>query len=159
VITADHASAEVAYPEYNTTWGYFSIPVFFYHPTWEPVKKGEIIQQVDIMPTILSSMHYDKSYISFGRNVFDERQPFAFNYIDNLYQLFRGDYVLRFDGQKSVELYDFRNDMLLSNNLVGQLPDTVAAMERVVKAYIQQYNNRMVDDNLTTDGPQSGLRP
>jgi phosphoglycerol transferase MdoB-like AlkP superfamily enzyme len=159
VITADHASAEIKYKEYNTTWGYFSIPVFFYHPQWQPSFSKEIIQQVDIMPTILSSMHYDRPYVSFGRNVFGNRQPFAFNYIDNLYQLFRGDHVLRFDGQKSVELYDFRNDIYLSNNLVDQLPDTVQSMERILKAYIQQYNNRMVDDNLTTEGPQSGIRP
>ena len=158
VITADHASAEIKYPEYNTTWGYFSIPVFFYHPQWKPSYKNDIVQQVDIMPTILSSLHYDKPYISFGRNVFGDRQPFAFNYIDNLYQLFRGKYLLRFDGQKSVELYDFRNDIYLSKNMVSQLPDTVREMENVLKAYIQQYNNRMVDDNLTTEGPQSGRR-
>ncbi len=156
VITADHASAEIKYKEYNTTWGYFSIPVFFYHPQWKPAFSNDIIQQVDIMPTILGSMHYDKPYIAYGRNVFGNQQPFAFNYIDNLYQLFRGDYVLRFDGQKSVELFDFRNDIYLSKNLVNQLPDTVQSMERVLKAYIQQYNNRMVDDNLTTEGPQSG---
>jgi len=159
VITADHASAEIKYKEYNTTWGYFSIPVFFYHPQWKPAFSKDIIQQVDIMPTILGSLHYDKPYIAFGRNVFEKKQPFAFNYIDNLYQLFRGDYVLRFDGKKSVELYDFKNDLLLSNNLVGQLPDTVRSMETVLKAYIQQYNNRMVDDNLTTEGPQSLTTP
>jgi phosphoglycerol transferase MdoB-like AlkP superfamily enzyme len=159
VVTADHASAEVKYPEYNTTWGYFSIPVFFYHPKWQPSFKNEIVQQVDIMPTILSSVHYDKPYIAYGRNVFGTDTPFAFNYIDNLYQLFRGDYVLRFDGRKTVELYDFRNDVLLKRNLVNELPDTVQSMEAVLKAYIQQYNNRMVDDNLTMDGPQSGVRP
>lgn len=158
VITADHASAEIKYKEYNTTWGYFSIPVFFYHPQWKPSFSNDIIQQVDIMPTILGSMHYDKPYISFGRNVFGKQQPFAFNYIDNLYQLFKGDYVLRFDGQKSVELYDFKSDIYLSKNLVSQLPDTVQSMERILKAYIQQYNNRMVDDNLTTEGPQSGVK-
>jgi phosphoglycerol transferase MdoB-like AlkP superfamily enzyme len=154
VITADHASAEIKYPEYNTTWGYFSIPVFFYHPQWQGKFSSDIIQQVDIMPTILSSMHYDKPYISFGRNVFGKAEPFAFNYIDNLYQLFRGNYLLRFDGERSVELYDFRNDIYLSKNVVTQLPDTVQSMERVLKAYIQQYNNRMVDDNLTMEGPQ-----
>lgn len=158
VITADHASAEIKYKEYNTTWGYFSIPVFFYHPQWKPAFSKDIIQQVDIMPTILGSMHYDEPYIAFGRNVFGPQRPFAFNYIDNLYQLFRGDYVLRFDGKKSVELYDFRNDIYLSKNLVNDLPDTVQSMESVLKAYIQQYNNRMVDDNLTTEGPQSGQR-
>lgn len=156
VITADHASAEIKYPEYNTTWGYFSIPVFFYHPKWQGKFSNDIIQQVDIMPTVLSSIHYDRPYVSFGRNVFGKQQPFAFNYIDNLYQLFRGNYLLRFNGEKSVELYDFRNDIYLSNNLVTQLPDTVQSMERVLKAYIQQYNNRMVDDNLTIEGPQSG---
>jgi phosphoglycerol transferase MdoB-like AlkP superfamily enzyme len=158
VITADHASAEIKYKEYNTTWGYFSIPVFFYHPQWKPLFTKDIIQQVDIMPTILGSMHYDKPYVAFGRNVFEKTEPFAFNYIDNLYQLFRGDYVLRFDGKKSVELFDFRNDLLLSKNLVNELPDTVRSMETVLKAYIQQYNNRMVDDNLTVDGPQAGMR-
>jgi phosphoglycerol transferase MdoB-like AlkP superfamily enzyme len=158
VVTADHASAEIKYPEYNTTWGYFSIPVFFYHPNWQGKFSNDIVQQVDIMPTILSSMHYDKPYISFGRNVFGTQEPFAFNYIDNLYQLFRGNYLLRFNGEKSVELYDFRNDIYLSKNLVTQLPDTVQSMELVLKAYIQQYNNRMVDDNLTMEGPQSGLK-
>lgn len=159
VITADHASAEIKYPEYNTTLGYFSIPLFFYHPQWKPAFNNDIIQQVDIMPTILGSMHYDRPYISFGRNVFGDKQPFAFNYIDNLYQLFRGNYVLRFDGQRSVELYDFKKDIYLANNLVSELPDTVKSMEGVLKAYIQQYNNRMVDDNLTMEGPQSGRRP
>ncbi|MEJ0030807.1 MAG: LTA synthase family protein [Bacteroidota bacterium] len=78
VVTADHASAEIKYPEYNTTWGYFSIPVFFYHPKWQGKFSGDIIQQVDIMPTILGSMHYDSPYISFGRNVFGKQQPFCF---------------------------------------------------------------------------------
>jgi len=159
VITADHASAEIKYPEYNTTWGYFSIPVFFYHPKWQPLFKNEIIQQVDIMPTILSSLHYDKPYIAYGRDVFGEDKPIAFNYIDNLYQLFRGNYVLRFDGQKSIELYDFVNDIYLRENLVDRELETVQTMETVLKAYIQQYNNRMVDDNLTMEGPQSGARP
>jgi phosphoglycerol transferase MdoB-like AlkP superfamily enzyme len=158
VITADHASAEIKYQEYNTTWGYFSVPVFFYHPKWQPSFRKEIIQQVDIMPTVLSSLHYDKPYISYGRDVFGVDKPFAFNYIDNLYQLFRDNYVLRFDGQKSVELYDFKNDVFLKRNLINELPDTAEAMEAVVKAYIQQYNNRMVDDNLTIEGPQSGIR-
>jgi len=60
VITADHASAEIKYQEYNTTWGYFSIPVFFYHPQWQPSFANDIVQQADIMPTILSSIHYDE---------------------------------------------------------------------------------------------------
>jgi phosphoglycerol transferase MdoB-like AlkP superfamily enzyme len=156
VFTADHASAEVAYPEYNTPWGYFSIPIFFYKPgsDWHEFKP-EIIQQIDIMPTILGYLNYDKPYIAFGRDVFkQDEEPFAFNFLDQMYQSFRGNYLLQFDGKKSVGLYDFRNDKLMKQNLLNQLPDTVQHMEIHLKGLIQQYNNRMVDDNLTREGSQ-----
>ncbi len=154
VITADHASAQIQLPDYNTAWGYFSIPIFFYKPgtEWRGMTP-EIVQQIDIMPTILGQLHYDKPFIAFGRDIFrDHTRPFAFNYLDNTYQAFRGNYILEFDGTKSLGLYDFRNDRLLQTNLIPQLPDTARAMEEHLKAFIQQYNNRMVDDNLTLKG-------
>ena len=91
----------------------------------------------------------------FGRDVFKGgEKPFAFNYLDQLYQSFRGNYLLQFDGTKSVALYDFKNDKLLKKNLVNELPDTVQHIELHLKGLIQQYNNRMVDDNLTREGSQ-----
>jgi phosphoglycerol transferase MdoB-like AlkP superfamily enzyme len=158
VITADHASAEIGYPEYNTPWGYFSIPVFFFDPSQPTGSFSEsIIQQVDILPTILSTLHYDRPFVAFGRNVLGpkETEPFAFNYLDNLYQFFWGDYLLRFDGTKTIGLFDFKKDKLLQTDLQTQLPELRKTMETKVKAFIQQYNNRMVDDNLTVEGKQS----
>jgi phosphoglycerol transferase MdoB-like AlkP superfamily enzyme len=155
VISADHASAQIKIPEYNTAWGYFSIPIFFYKPgsDWRSFD-SEIVQQIDIMPTVLGELHYDKPFVAFGRDVFhDKTRPFAFNYLDNTYQSFRGDYLLQFDGTRSVGLYDFKRDRQLGSNLLSQLPDTVSAMENQLKAFIQQYNDRMVDDNLTMEGP------
>lgn len=157
VITADHASAQISIPEYNTPWGYFSIPIFFFKPgsDWQSFKP-EIIQQIDIMPTLLGELHYDKPYVAFGRDIFrDKTRPFAFNYLDNTYQAFRGDYLLQFDGKKTLGLYDFKQDKLMKINLKDQLADTVSSMELQLKAFIQQYNNRMVDDNLTMEGRQS----
>lgn len=156
VFTADHASAEIHYPQYNSIWGYFSIPIFFYKPgeDWSSFKP-EIIQQIDIMPTVLGYLNYDKPYVAYGRDIFqDQTEPFAFNYLDNNYQVFMNDYLLLFDGTKSLALYDFKNDLKLQNNIVLQLPDQVKKMEEKLKAFIQQYNNRMVDDDLTTEGPQ-----
>ena len=156
VFTADHASAEIAYPEYKTPWGYFSIPIFFFKPgsNWHDFKP-EIVQQIDIMPTILGYLNYDKPYIAFGRDAFKEKEePFAFNYLDQMYQSFRGNYLLQFDGKKSVGLYDYRHDRLMKQNLLNDLPDTVQHMEMHLKGLIQQYNNRMVDDNLTREGSQ-----
>jgi phosphoglycerol transferase MdoB-like AlkP superfamily enzyme len=156
VFTADHASAEIHYPQYNSIWGYFSIPIFFYKPgeDWSSFKP-EIIQQIDIMPTVLGYLNYDKPYIAYGRDIFqDETEPFAFNYLDNTYQVFMNDYLLLFDGATSTALYDFKKDLALQNNLIQQFPDQVIKMETKLKAFIQQYNNRMVDDDLTIEGPQ-----
>lgn len=158
VFTADHPTAAIHHQEYNSSWGYYSVPLFFYQPgsDWSSFSE-EIIQQIDIMPTVLGYLHYDKPYVGFGRNIFDTTtEPFAFNYADNVYQAFMEDYLLQFDGQKSVALYNFKTDLRLKNNLVADLPEVVSKMELRLKAFIQQYNNRMVDDNLTMEGPQSG---
>lgn len=160
VITADHASAQIKVPEYNTPWGYFSIPIFFFKPgsDWNSFRP-EIIQQIDIMPTILGELHYDKPFFAYGRDIFrDKSRPFAFNYLDNTFQSFTGDYLLQFDGTRTIGLYNFKTDRLLKTNLKDVYPDTVSSMEIRLKAFIQQYNNRMVDDNLTVEGRQSGIR-
>lgn len=158
VFTADHPTAAIHYQIYNSAWGYYSIPLFFYKPgsDWSSFT-DDIVQQIDIMPSVLGYLHYDKPYIAFGRNIFDpSAEPFAFNYADNVYQAFIGDYLLQFDGKKSVALYDFKNDKRLKSNLLNEKPEVVERMEHKLKAFIQQYNNRMVDDNLTLEGPQSG---
>jgi phosphoglycerol transferase MdoB-like AlkP superfamily enzyme len=155
VITADHASAQIKYPAYNTAWGYFSIPVFFYKPgaDWHSFEP-EIIQQIDIMPTVLGALHYDKPYMAFGRDIFTGKsRPMAFNYLNENYQIFRGDYLLQFNGLASTGLFNFKTDPFLRNDLKINLSDTTLQMEIQLKAFIQQYNNRMVDDDLTLDGP------
>ncbi|MBS1951206.1 MAG: Phosphoglycerol transferase-like protein [Cytophagales bacterium] len=156
VISADHASAEIQLPEYNSAWGYFSIPIFFYKPgEGGRSMKDEIIQQIDIMPSVLGHLHYPKPYLAFGQNVFaGNGRQVAVNYLDNTYQLFRGDYLFQFDGNKPKALYTFKTDRFLKNNLILQLPDTVKSMENYLKAFVQQYNNRMVDNSLTIEGSQ-----
>lgn len=159
VITADHASAEIQLQEYNSAWGYFSIPIFFYQPKQQGRGlTNDIVQQIDIMPSVLSYLHYNKPFVAYGNNIFQKNSAnVAFNYLDNTYQIFRGNYLLQFDGVKTKSLYQFKNDQLLKNNLMKTFPDTVRTMENYLKAFIQQYNNRMVDNALTIDGSQLPL--
>jgi hypothetical protein len=152
VITADHTSSNIEFPEYRTAWGLFSVPVIFFRPdhSLSGVQK-EIFQQTDIMPSVLGYLNFDGTYVAFGRDDFKEaREPFAFNYKDNVYQFFSGDYLLQFDGTQSVGLYNFKTDTLLVKNVVLERPDVVTLLEPKVKAVIQQYNNRMIEDRMTT---------
>jgi hypothetical protein len=151
VITADHTSSEIEFAEGRTAWGFFSIPVIFFKPDHSLAgSESTIVQQIDIMPTVLGYLHFDKPYVAFGRDVFNNHTtPFAFNYKDNAYQLFEGDHLLQFDGTRSVGLYNFKTDKLTRHNLLDSLPAVRQPMEQKIKAIIQQYNNRMIEDRLT----------
>ncbi|MDR2848041.1 MAG: LTA synthase family protein, partial [Bacteroidales bacterium] len=64
-----------------------------------------------------------------------------------VFQYFEGTYMYQFDEEKFIAIYDFVNDIQLQNNLISQMqppPD----VEKKVKARIQQYIERMVDNTL-----------
>ena len=60
----------------------------------------------------------------------------------------KGKYMIQFDGQKTNSVYNFVNDPLLKQNLLGKVPEQ-AAMEKELKAIIQQYVERMINNRLT----------
>ena len=153
VITADHTSSNILDARYRTGWGFYSIPIIFFKPDNSlSGKELRIAQQTDIMPTVLGHLHYQKPYLAFGRDMVRESTtPVAFNYKDNTYQLFEGDYLLTFDGTRTVGLYDIRHDPLMQTNLAAEGIDVLRKMEEKIKAVIQQYNNRMIDDRLTVE--------
>lgn len=151
VITADHTNLSDT-PEYMTDAGLFAVPVVFYNPSDTALTgiRAGISQQIDIMPTVLGYLGYDIPYVSFGCNLLDAdaEETFAVNYISGIYQFFRGNYLLQFDGAKSIALYDYVSDRLLKHNLVSEREELVSDMENTLKSIIQQYMERMTSDSL-----------
>ena len=150
VITADHASSRTTHEEYKTELGGFRVPILFFDPSREiptGCRKG-VAQQIDIMPTLLNYIGYDKPYVAFGKNLLDENIcHWAFNY-NNIPQLVVDDYVLQFDGNHVVALYNYNKDKLLKHNLMGDTAK-VNTMTRYLKAILQSINERMKNDELT----------
>ena len=150
--TADHCN--MAYhPFYKTITGNFSIPIFFYYPGGDKNFQGidsTVINQIDIMPTILDFLKYPKDYFAFGHNAFDSTAThFAINYTNGTYQFIMGKYTLLFSNDQTRALYNYRKDSLLRDNQVNQIPEIQKTMETEIKAFIQQYNNRMISNRLT----------
>lgn len=152
VITADHCSSDVLFEETYTTWGMYAVPIIFFKPDNSLAGyRNEIIQHVDILPSVLGYLHYDKPYIGYGRDVFRETsKPIAFNFRDT-YNLFVDNHLLNFNGEKAVALYNFKSDKFLKTNLVTENPGLTGAMELKLKAVIQAYNNRMVENRLSVN--------
>ena len=153
VITADHASLST-HPTYQTAWGNMAIPILFYHPSDSLQQFNDrIVQQTDILPSVLSYLGYDKPYLAFGKNVFDPQvDNYAVNY-HNGFQLFQDQYLLQLNNGKASSLFDFKADPLLKQNLLRAKPEQVRPMEAKLKAYIQQYHNRLIQNQLLPPRP------
>lgn len=152
VITSDHTNlSDHAY--YQTDLGGFCSPIIFFDPsgTLKPGMRNAIAQHIDIMPTVLSYLGYDKPYVAFGCDLLTtaDKDTWAVNYQGGIYQYVKGDYLLQFDGERSKALYRFRTDLLLKQNLVAKEPKVANAMELQLKAIIQSYMTRMNENKLT----------
>ncbi|MDO4462399.1 MAG: sulfatase-like hydrolase/transferase [Bacteroidia bacterium] len=153
VITADHSSIP-DHAEYKNNAEAFAIPIIFFAPGDERFSHKDdydIAQQADIVPTILSYIGVDKSYISFGKDLrtTPKEDRFAINYKDGVYQYFNNDTLSYYDGKVITGLFDLINDPMLENNLADSHLETKERMLTRVRAYLQQYNNRMIEDRLT----------
>lgn len=158
VITADHTN-QVSLPEYATAKGLFEVPIAFYSPQWSQgeVHEQSAVSQTDIMPSVLAYLGYQKPFFAFGENILtnEKLHPWAICYNHPAYQLLSDSLLLQFDGQNTYAVYNYQNDPLLQNNIANEID--YSAMERYLRAYIQQYIYRLTTNQLTilTNGSTS----
>ena len=155
VITADHTNESV-HKEFQNNFGAYCVPIIFYKPGSNLVGfKHRIAQQIDIMPTVLSYLNYDEEYIAFGNNLLDDSyESFAFNTNGDTYNLYMKDHILEMIDNKSVGLYNYKEDLFLENSLIGKEPELEKQMEEKLKAIIQTYNSRLIDNNMVIRKPR-----
>ncbi|MCQ2289401.1 MAG: LTA synthase family protein [Muribaculaceae bacterium] len=151
VITADHATAADD-PEYITDLGHYKVPVIFYVPSMPELSGSDstrIVSQIDIMPTVLGLLGYDRSYVAFGQDALKSapESTYAINYLpgSNWFQYLEGDWMLQFDGDQVVHAYRFKEDTLQKRDLCGKHP---ANVEKRMKSIIQQYMYRMNHNDM-----------
>ena len=152
VLTADHTS-EGYYPYYQTDAGQFAVPILFYKPN-EKIEgnSDDVAAQTDIMPSVLDYLNYNKDFIAFGSSVFDSTAPhFSVHYVSGVYGMIKDGYLLEFDGTKATAFFDLRKDKMQKNNLVEKNLPVMKKLEDFLKAYLQQYNNRLIENRLTTE--------
>lgn len=149
VITADHTSL-TDQKQYYSAIGGCRIPLVFFEPGSSSKEKSDVVvQQIDIMPSVLHRLHYPEAYAAFGRNAFSKEQThYAISYLNNIYQYIEKDYMMQYNGEKSISLYQYPVDTLLQRNLITKETAKAADIELRLKALIQVYNYRMIHNKL-----------
>lgn len=148
VLTSDHTN-QSDHAEYQSDLGGFCSPIIIYDPTQPEGRiENKIAQQIDIMPTVLGMLGYQKPFMGFGIDVLNTpaNDTWAVNYLNGIYQYVKYGYVLQFDGTKATGIYKLE-DRLMKQNLLGKVKEQVK-MERELKAIIQQYMTRMTHNKL-----------
>ncbi len=148
VITSDFSNSEHAQPEYCNVWGMYAIPLAFHFPSHiAPQRCNEIAQQIDLGPSLLSALGVNDTLLAFGRNLFDTlSEPASVSYFNHTYQYCDGTYLVQSDGQKPFGIYKPFIDPTLSDNLIDRLQ--CADIFTKLYQFIEEYNNRMIHNNL-----------
>ncbi len=150
VFSADHTAVSRD-KFFSNSLGQYAIPIFIYDPQASPVRIHSIMQQTDILPSILDYLHYPYCAFAFGQSVFDStRLHFSVHYRNGIYEMITDSLYANFDGQslKINKLFEYRKDSLLRHNKVRKDRLTGEKLERLIKAYVQQYNERMIHNRL-----------
>ena len=63
------------------------------------------------------------------------------------------DHILEMIDNKPIGLYNYKNDVFLENSLVEKEPELEIQMEEKMKAIIQTYNSRLIDNNMVVRKP------
>lgn len=152
VITADHTN-QLTQPISQTAYGLYRVPIAFYSPSFSKavLQRSVPISQTDIMPSVLAYMGYDKPFFAFGEDALTKPKshPYAVCYNYPYYQIMSDSLLLQWDGQEVTGVYNYQQDPLLQQQLSDTSCPEVEPMLTYLKAYIQQYIDRMITNELT----------
>lgn len=154
VITADHCN-QVNYFEdyYHNIMNRLAVPILIYKPNSDLVgNSDEIAQHIDIYPTVMDMIGYDKPFRSWGRSLLTKEKdikPYLINYNSNNYYFMKDGYICVFDGKNAIGFYD-EKDKKLIQNLISNRNQKMNKLEQECKAFIQDYFNKIIDKKLST---------
>ncbi len=145
VLSADHtAISEDAF--YGNSIGQYSIPIIFYLPGQKPEIINKTVQQIDIMPTVLDILNYDKPYYAFGKSMTSKiNSPVVYYNYPN-FQIINDSMMYIISNYNLTEAYNYKTDSLMTKSLKNSYPKQEEFTLKYIKALLQNYNNDVLDN-------------
>lgn len=142
IITADHTSPESYNPKYKNKISRYRIPLIIFSgdSSLQGVKKN-IVQQIDIMPTILELLNYNKPFFSFGKSMLSN-ESWAVNFLQNEYHFITDNSIII----NKKESYISFSDINTSKRNKLNHHDT-----ELLKAIKQDYSYRILKNKLLNE--------
>lgn len=138
IITGDHSGHGLSL-EYNDYDGWYRIPMMVFDPQQpESYRDPLIVQQIDIFPSLVDRFRFDDRMVTFGNSI---HQPCK---VGNQVYFGNGYYCLVY------------NDMVAPTQhhvavIQGDYEEGDPKALQYLKAVIQQYNHRIINNKLTIE--------
>ncbi|MGB0403712.1 MAG: LTA synthase family protein [Salibacteraceae bacterium] len=147
IITADH-TPNTETPKYQSQLGRYHIPLLIFEPNSDTTyTDNRITQQVDILPSVLDRLNYPNQVFSFGQSIFNDKEGYAFQYINETYQLITKNEVYQMNALGPIGLYYPNQDPMLGNNKINN--SSTPKSDEFLKAVIQSYNSRVLHNKIS----------
>jgi len=147
VLCADHASISED-PFYSNVAGNQSIPVLFFKP--DNSLKGKYTKtfsQMDILPSAMNLLGYNKPFFSLGRSLTDTLNRKAYFYANSAHSIYNDSMVFTFSVPELRSVFNYKRDSLLT---VQQLNKYTFSDKKALddfKVFIQAYNNMLINNS------------
>ncbi len=147
ILTPDHTS--ISHDDfYNNDVGHHQIPIMFFNPSDTSLKgfNNQLIQQIDIMPSVLDYIGYNKPYFAFGNSVFSNQPSnYSIHFKSGNYYLTNDSMYYVFNNLKLEQVFNYKKDSLLTQNLFDS-NEKYRKQEDYLKAYVQFYNKTIINN-------------
>ena len=148
----DHPN-QTYYDRYKEPITNMGAAIMFFSPNpslLKPGRSSDIAQQIDIYPSLVDLMGYNKPFRSWGRSLFSHTEdPKAYITDGHNYRSMQGNYLYILDENGKVNGIYKKEDRAMKNNLLGKEdnPEIQKGIQDL-KAFVQDYMNRIIHHKL-----------
>lgn len=155
LITADHACPVAEDAFHIDGLGRYQIPMILFDPSDRSVvgEDSSLVQQLDIMPTLLDHIAYPEPFFSLGNSAFDSSASRYFiTYLSGNYNLIKDGWQLKTHGYDIKNAFRYPEDVTNSNDLIDSMKNKPEFLdsERFMQAFLQLLHKGMINDELNT---------
>jgi len=152
IITADH-TADIERNGQNSDKAIdYWIPMLYFMPERiAPHDEHRVTQHIDVLPTTLDLIGYDRPFFSFGHSALRKQSPpYAIMSSNGVYNIISAGVQVQFDGEQVLGAASLIPQDKASIDMV---PLRAAEMELHLKAAIQQFNGHLLRNELVAQPP------
>ncbi len=144
VLTADHTGISED-PFFTNEVGLSSIPIAFFAPA-DTALKGVYAQsfsQIDILPSVLDYLHYNKAFFAFGNSMNEKQAGFDYMYAGVVaHDLSDSTVYFHINGECN-SAFNYKRDSAFKHPYFGKFPQLDAQKIANYRAFMQVYINTL----------------